>query len=248
MIPERFQSDHWQSRPFHYDWIHRGEEEVNCEVHYVYTPTLEKLQQLLQASTSDGDGVLIFRPPQAWVDYLEAIPPSANSTLPFLVVNRLFVNPKIHFTSAQHFQIAQTATGDLLAAGHRRVALIAGDPVNSYIQNALEGYQNALAGAGISYETGRVLFDGSSLTLAFEKCIEQLRIDVPRALSVMMVTEEVALSRAKVNWSAYVDPTQAITTQGLRHLCEIIRGNGAQVREIFSAVSRVGSTLSAPPA
>ena len=276
LIPERFQSDHWQSRPFHYDWIHRGEEEVNCEVHYVYTPTLEKLQQLLQASTSDGDGVLIFRPPQAWVDYLEAIPPSAKATLPFLVVNRLFVNPKIHFTSAQHFQIAQTATGDLLAAGHRRVALIAGDPVNSYIQNALEGYQNALAGAGISYETGRVLFlkekerkepvgkelaefvkkmdatavlvDGSSLTLAFEKCIEQLRIDVPRALSVMMVTEEVALSRAKVNWSAYVDPTQAITTQGLRHLCEIIRGNGAQVREIFSAVSRVGSTLSAPPA
>jgi hypothetical protein len=93
-----------------------------------------------------------------------------------------------------------------------------------------------------------VLVDGSSLTLAFEKCIEQLGIDVPRALFVMMVTEEVALSRAKGNWSAYVDPTQAITTQGLRHLCEIIRGNGAQVREIFSAVSRVGSTLSAPPA
>ncbi len=274
LIPERFQPDHWGIRPFHYDWIHRGGEAVHCEVHYVYTPTLERLTQLLRASPSAGDGVLLFRPIQLWVDYLENLPLGSIPTLPFLVVNRLFANPKIHFTSAQHSQIARVATEDLIAAGHRRVALITGDPANSYIQNAVDGYRDALASADIPHETKRILFfkndvgqaateqemaefvvkmdatavlvEGSSLTLPFEKCIEQLGIDVPRALSVMMVTEEVPLSRAKVNWSAYVDPTQTITTEGLQRLCEVIRGNTLQVRETFLGIPRAGSTISAP--
>ncbi|MDO9415204.1 LacI family DNA-binding transcriptional regulator [Pararhizobium sp.] len=78
---------------------------------------------------------------------------------------------------------AQGATQHLIDQGHRRIAMIVGEPWMEAAQDRLKGYRRALAGAGIGFDQGLVVQGNWSATSGYTATLALLqRTERPTAI------------------------------------------------------------------
>lgn len=79
--------------------------------------------------------------------------------LPFIVHGRSTAARPFAFLDIDNFGAIQTATEHLVGLGHRRIALINGDPVNTYAKDREAAYRATLAKHRIALDTALVAHD-----------------------------------------------------------------------------------------
>ncbi|MER3416190.1 MAG: LacI family transcriptional regulator [Meiothermus sp.] len=72
--------------------------------------------------------------------------------LPIIELDRTSGTPGVHAVLAENVLGARKAVEHLIQLGHRRVGMIAGEPVITTAQERLEGYRQALEQAGIPFD------------------------------------------------------------------------------------------------
>lgn len=95
--------------------------------------------------------------------------------LPVVVTGRQLTAPNLHALSFDDFEGARLATHHLMSLGHRRIAMIAGDPRHPDGKERLRGYRAALEAAGIGYDPELVVqgdFTEASGLSAVERLID----------------------------------------------------------------------------
>lgn len=111
-------------------------------------PELQKAVRLRQA-----DGIIIdhTRPQDDRVDFLR------ESGLPFVTFGRTDDSSDHAFFDLDNYEAALQSARSLVAAGHRRIAIIGSDPGFRYVQDRLAGYRQALVEADIPFDPALVL-------------------------------------------------------------------------------------------
>jgi DNA-binding LacI/PurR family transcriptional regulator len=85
----------------------------------------------------------------------------ARSGLPLVCVDRGLSGADVDMVVVDNVEGARIAVEHLIALGHRRIAHVAGLPHIPTTTDRLHGYQQALAGAGISFDSSLVRFGNS---------------------------------------------------------------------------------------
>lgn len=111
---------------------------------------LTPLEHLLRSGRLDGVVVRMVQDPPATDPLLELI---AGTELPCVCIERPG-DPRFGFTSVTYDDAggASAATNHLLAAGHRRIAHLQGDPRYATAQARRDGYQEALSRSGVAVD------------------------------------------------------------------------------------------------
>lgn len=160
LAPESFTPDHFGRRAKHYDWIHQAEEATFSQTHYAYTPTVAKFREVLRNPPPGHDGMVIYRPPQSWVEELLSSPPELfnRPDFPILVVDRCLAGSPLNWVSTDHHGQTALAVTKLLELGHRRIGFIGGETGIDYLRLAYEGWSDTLKAAQVEPSEKDVLF------------------------------------------------------------------------------------------
>jgi DNA-binding transcriptional regulator YhcF (GntR family) len=236
---ERFRKEHTGMAPRHHDLIHEAEKRHHLQVHYKYVPDLENFQDVLQAPPGGYHGILLYRPPQEWMDlltqknsaFLSEIP------IPLLVSSREMPGSAYHYVSPDHSWQTRTATERLVQMGHRRIGYVSGFLNLGHMQAAYQGYQRAIEDAGLSrYDKDQLLLDsvafpqseehiqrflakrrftavvvaGSGFSASFENAAQRAAIHIPGELSAILVTEKNVLERLALRWTSILYPDEVV--------------------------------------
>ncbi len=136
----------------YYSWILSGATEAlhEQEMRAVLCPTRHEhdreaalVERLLRGTT---DGAILVLPSESAEELREL----DTHGFPFVVVDPAMpLDQRIPVVSATHWAGARAATDHLLALGHRRIGMIAGRPGWVATEERVNGYQAALAGAGV---------------------------------------------------------------------------------------------------
>ena len=124
--------------------------------------------EILRARRVDGLIVLTGR-------LSDAALRSLAKTLPVVVTGRTLRAANLCALNFDNFEGARLATHHLLSRGHRRVALIAGDPRHPDAVERQNGYRAALEAAGLRFDPALVMpgnFSEESGLLAVERLID----------------------------------------------------------------------------
>ena len=76
--------------------------------------------------------------------------------LPFVVHGRSMAERPFAFLDIDNFGAIETATGYLVDLGHRRIALINGDTINTYAADRDNGYRTSLEARGLAFDAAIV--------------------------------------------------------------------------------------------
>ncbi|MFV0338774.1 MAG: GntR family transcriptional regulator [Chthoniobacterales bacterium] len=245
---ERFNKDSFSVSHRHHDMIHEAEAETQSIVHYRYVPTSENLLKILKEPPIGYDGMILYRPPQKWIDALLKNEKSLPFKLPLMVISRNLKNSGYNFVSPDHVSQTMLATKKLLKAGHKRIGYISGFIDQDFMNMAYQGYQNALEEAGLPLRKEDCFFDndldpsylekviqaflknykftaavvaGSAFSIPFENAIQRASIHIPSELSVVLVTEKAMLNKLALRWTAYLYPDE-IVPRGLKEVVALI--------------------------
>lgn len=129
---------------------------VLCPTLHEHEREVTLLDRLMHGTT---DGAILLLPTET-SDELKAL---QGHGFPFVVADpRDPLDEGIPSVSAAHWAGAKAATDHLLSLGHRRIALITGERGWAATEDRLNGYQTALAGAGVM-PTPELVADGDFL-------------------------------------------------------------------------------------
>jgi LacI family transcriptional regulator len=136
----------------YYSWILSGATEAlhEQEMRAVLCPTRHEhdreaalVERLLRGTT---DGAILVLPSESAAELRDL----GTQGFPFVVVDPAMpLDQRIPVVSATHWAGARSATDHLLALGHRRIGMIAGRKGWVATEDRVNGYQAALAGAGV---------------------------------------------------------------------------------------------------
>ncbi len=136
----------------YYSWILSGATEAlhEQEMRAVLCPTRHEhdreallVERLLRGTT---DGAILVLPSESDAELREL----ATQGFPFVVIDPAMpLDERIPVVSATHWAGARSATDHLLELGHRRIGMIAGRKGWVATEERVNGYQAALAGAGV---------------------------------------------------------------------------------------------------
>jgi LacI family transcriptional regulator len=116
---------------------------VLCPTLHEHEREVTLLDRLMQGTT---DGAILLLPTET-SDELKALQAHG---YPFVVADPRFpIDEGIPAVSAAHWAGAKAATDHLLALGHRRIGLITGDRGWAATEGRVDGYNTALAAAGV---------------------------------------------------------------------------------------------------
>ena len=99
----------------------------------------------------------------------ERIQSLIDSDLPTVFVDRIAQGRRATYIKSDNIHGARQATEYLLSLGHRRVAILTGDMVSLVGMERLQGFQQALAQAGIQPDPGLVRHSGWNISEAYEE-------------------------------------------------------------------------------
>jgi len=237
---ERFRKEYTFLTPRHHDLIHEAERRFNAEVHYKYVPDPENLREILKSPPSGYHGILLYRPPQEWIDQLmpKTLPPLEKLPLPLVVASRIMQGAPVHYVSPDHFGQTHLATNKLIQMGHRRIGYVSGMLSQDFMRLAYQGYQSALQEsdqprheedelfmefpferAEIEKRIRQFLADrrfsavvvaGSVFSAPFEDAVQRAAIHIPGELSVILITEVDTLNHLALRWTAHLMPDEVI--------------------------------------
>jgi len=236
---ERFRKEYPGTTPRHHDLIHEAEKRFRLQVHYKYVPDLENFQGVLQAPPSGYHGILLYRPPQEWMDLLIQKSPAvlAEIPIPLLVSSREMPGSACHYVSPDHSGQTRAATERLIHMGHRRIGYVSGLLNLGHMQAAYQGYQRALEGARLArHDKDQLLLDplafsqsegdiqrflarrrftavvvaGSGFSASFENAVQRAAIHTPDELSAILVTEKNVLERLALRWTSILYPDDVV--------------------------------------
>lgn len=272
---ERFHKEPVHLVPRHHDLIHQAESRLGVEVHYKYVPTADHLPSILCAPPSGYHGILLYRPPQDWIDVLveNESKIASKASLPLLVAGRSLAGTGYHYVSPDHFGQTHEAAKKLIAKGHDRIGYISGLISQDYMRLAYQGYEQALTDAGLALhkrdhlvlETfatsdtemtiqkflarrsfSALVVAGSAFSAAFENAVQRAAIHVPAELSVILVTEKSVLDALALRWTAHLYPDEVIP-RSLEALSALAMDPTASpIQELIPFPEIAGVTCQAP--
>jgi LacI family transcriptional regulator len=110
----------------------------------------EKEARYLQELQSHLPEGLLIVPTAKTRQHLQSLQNLRN--LPIIELDRTSGSPGIHAVLAENVLGAREAVEHLIQLGHRRIGMVAGEPVITTAQERLEGYRQALEQAGIPFD------------------------------------------------------------------------------------------------
>ena len=272
---EKFRREPVFPPPRHHDQIHEAEHRFRTEVHYKHVPTVESLQSTLETPPTGYDGILLYRPPQDWLELLvnqegrlrPKIP------IPLLVAGRSLEGTAYNFISPDHAGQTREAAKKLIEKGHERIGYLSGQIDQDHMKQAAQGYQDAIKQAGMtSHKQDSLYLDsagmpdteiliqkflshrqftalvvaGSSFSPAFENAVQRAAIHIPSELSVVLITEKYALDHLALRWTAHLYPDEVVS-RSLEALSTLAVDPSANpIQELLPFREVVGATCLAP--
>jgi LacI family transcriptional regulator len=116
---------------------------VLCPTRHEHDREAALVERLLRGTT---DGAILLLPSESAEELREL----GTLGFPFVVIDPAMpLDERIPSVSATHWAGARAATDHLLALGHRRIGMIGGRPGWVATEERINGYQAALAGAGV---------------------------------------------------------------------------------------------------
>ncbi len=151
---------------------------------------LAPLNRLLRSGRLDGVVVRLVQNPPATDQLLDLV---AKTHVPAVCIERPG-DPRFALRSVTYDDVAgaRAATSYLIARGHVRIAHLQGDPRYATAQARLEGYQQALIEAGISFDPALVRRCDWNMSAATEATRELMRLDTPPT-AIFAASDDMAL-------------------------------------------------------
>lgn len=213
-------------------------------------------------------GVIVTPVSADVTDYL------ARHRIPVVEVDRQFAPGTCDAVVVDNERAARQVTADLLALGHRRIALVIDEMHWTTGRNRYSGYRSAFADAGLSADDSLVVSSGWDVGTAQRKAREllslpepptavfaannvlaqgvwraaaELGLDIPRDLSLVAFDDVPWMSMVRPGITAVAQDAAAMGTAAVTQLLERIQSPDAPVRTVMlsAAVNSRGST--APP-
>ncbi len=167
----------------------------------------EAFLELAQGHYADG---LILSGPRADTPYLDELHRQGYP----LVLHGQLPGTEIPWVDVDNVQGARLAVNHLLRLGHRRIGMITNAPL-AYVasKQRLEGYQQALAEAGLAYDEQLVRY-GNFDEQSGEEAMHALLDLHPRPTAVFVASDMVALGALKAIWDRGLRVPQDIALVG----------------------------------
>jgi LacI family transcriptional regulator len=166
----------------YYSWILSGVTEAlhEQEMRAVLCPTRHEhdreaalVERLLRGTT---DGAILVLPSESAAELQEL----QTLGFPFVIVDTpMPLDERIPAVSATHWAGARAATDHLLSLGHRRIAIIAGREGWVASEERINGYQAALAGAGVLATPALVIRGNFEMAEGYTAANHLLGLDEP---------------------------------------------------------------------
>jgi LacI family transcriptional regulator len=166
----------------YYSWILSGATEAlhEQEMRAVLCPTRHEhdreaalVERLLRGTT---DGAILVTPSESATELREL----ETLGFPFVVIDApMPLDERIPAVSATHWAGARSATDHLLSLGHRRIAIIAGRQGWVASEERVNGYQAALAGAGVLPAPELVIRGNFEMSDGYSGAARLLSLDEP---------------------------------------------------------------------
>lgn len=145
----------------------------------------EKEARYLQELQSHLPEGLLLVPTAQTHQHLHNFPSMLN--LPIIELDRTSGTPGVYAVLVENILGAREAVEHLIQLGHRRIGMVAGEPVITTAQERLEGYRQALEQAGIAFDERLVVIGYHKEEGGYAAALELLRrppADRPTALFV----------------------------------------------------------------
>jgi LacI family transcriptional regulator len=137
----------------------------------------------------------------------------ARQHFPLVLVNRYVDDVACDVVTGDNHQGGQIAAEHLLELGHQRIALVAGNPETSTNRDRLQGFEDALARAGVEFDTDLLLPGDSLYDRAFSEVLELLRRK-DRPSAIFCANDLMALATLNAARTAGVDVPKQLSVIG----------------------------------
>lgn len=189
------------------------------------------------------DGIIVVpcgKSPQYLLDLIKEIP--------IVLIDRYFEEAGISYVATDNYQGALEATSLLIAAGHKDILCIQGNPLSVSSRNRIQGYTKALENASLSghehicgndftvqngyVETKLALESGHNFTAIFAlsntillgaiKAISEHGLNIPSDISVISFDDNLYLDFLNPPITRISQPIDSISTVAVKMLLETI--------------------------
>jgi LacI family transcriptional regulator len=142
-------------------------------------------------------------------DQSEAFNDIRKSKIPTVIVDRVEKGTEFDSVSATNITAAHEGCRHLISLGHRRITMLASEPLLRNIAERIQGYRNALAEAGLS-RFASVIVSGLSSEQA-RKAVHPILAARDRPTAVFAATGFLALGALRAIWEAGLSVPEMIS-------------------------------------
>lgn len=231
----------------------------------------KEAQYVARLSHGMVDGLLIILP-RAMPDYVGRL---RSERFPFVIIDHDEDAPGCDVIAADNRGGARQAVAHLAELGHRRIAIITGDPVAGSSHQRVLGYRDALAAAGLPFDETLVaqgdfleprahlatlqlmrqaapptaIFASSDLAaFGVMRAARELGMRVPDDLSVVGFDDIPEASYVGPPLTTVIQPLREMGRAGVRRLAELVRDQTEPaMRMILHTTLMVRGTTAPPP-
>lgn len=154
---------------------------------------LERVRALIRRQ---ADGLIVI----PCHDYARTFEEISKSRIPMVLVDRAVRESEFDAISANNFAAAREGCRYLISLGHREITLLASDPNIRNIAERIQGYEKAMAEAGLS-KFIRVVVGGMTSDEAHQALRPALQIG-GRPSAIFAATQVMALGALRAIWEA----------------------------------------------
>lgn len=226
----------------------------------------EKEARYLQELQSHLPEGLLLVPTAQTRQHLHSFPSMRD--LPIIELDRTSGTPGVHAVLVENILGAREAVEHLIQLGHRRIGMVAGEPVITTAQERLEGYRQALKQAGIAFDERLVANGYHKEEGGYAAAMELLRrppADRPTALFVgnsemaagtvqairdlgLRIPDQVSLvSFDDTRWAQLMKPALTVVAQPAYEIgflaCETLVSLLRQKKSLHSQILRLKTSL-----
>ena len=231
----------------YYSWILSGATEalheqemraVLCPTHHEHDREAALVERLLRGTT---DGAILVLPSES-VSELRGL---KTLGFPFVVIDpSMPLDDTIPAVSATHWAGARAATDHLLGLGHRRIAIIAGRKGWVASEERVNGYQAALAGAGVLATPALVMRGNFEMADGHKAAHRLLALDEPpTAIFASNDNMAVGALRAAAERNLRVPADLSVVGFDDSELARVVTPNLTTVRQPLEEMGRMAVSL-----